>query len=592
MAWSRGAARHAAAVSWDKGLRAWLRSRKQKAASTRPSLVAEANRAGWVMNPRTRAFLRAVEQRLQRRDGGTVAILARSSSSDLAALIADAFPAVHVLPLVASRSTSVLHAALAADGPVDLLIDETGRLDLFRNLFFHVKPSGAIVVQDWAAGRIPTAGEESVWSFVARVIEERAAGGVPETDDERDDAALGQAIGSLALTGRHLVVVNRVDALAKLREDEVDSLLQMPGGSPRGVVVEQVPAVEFPSRCGLTEHNASRESELPRGYSAPALSLRKYQDVVCAPGQVLLQDNVVLPDSYRHNQYPRLTNRFTTDLSPYFAQVAEGWSEATQLSGAYFHLDSEWPGHFGHVMTEQLSRLWAWASAKRAQPDLKALLSVPPRRTELRSFQLELFEAAGIAAEDLVLIDEPMRVETMWAATPMFSMPSYVHPEILTIWESVGQELASSAHRQGDPQRIFCSRKPTYQRRRCHNAAEVEAFFAGHGFEVLYPEDLPMARQASIFRGAQIVAGFAGSGLFNLALGGPSKRVIVIGPESYRASNEYMMASVLGHTLDLVWCRPDVPQPAGGVSELATRSAFSVDFNAEGRDLARILKSL
>ena len=57
-----------------------------------------------------------------------------------------------------------------------------------------------------------------------------------------------------------------------------------------------------------------------------------------------------------------------------------------------------------------------------------------------------------------------------------------------------------------------------------------------------------------------MVAGFAGSGMFQIAFAGGPKHVILVGSESYTASNEYLISSVVGHRLDLVLCRPDVPR--------------------------------
>ena len=108
------------------------------------------------------------------------------------------------------------------------------------------------------------------------------------------------------------------------------------------------------------------------------------------------------------------------------------------------------------------------------------------------------------------------------------------------------------------PLRLFCSRRPG--KRTCHNAAEVEALFAAHGFTVVFPEDHPLPEQARMVREADVVAGFAGSGMFQIAFAGGPKHVILVGSESYTASNEYLISSVVGHRLDLVLCRPDVAE--------------------------------
>ena len=164
-------------------------------------------------------------------------------------------------------------------------------------------------------------------------------------------------------------------------------------------------------------------------------------------------------------------------------------------------------------------------------------------------------------------------------------MPEYVHPDLGATWDRVGRELAALAPDRDYPTRVFCSRR--IEKRPCHNAAEVEALFASHGFEVIYPEDYPLAEQAMIFRQAEVVAGFAGSGLFTLCLTGTPKRVVMITSETYAARNEYLMASVLGHEIDLVSCKADGPG-----SGHPMHSGFTFDFDREGAYVESVLASI
>jgi capsular polysaccharide biosynthesis protein len=274
------------------------------------------------------------------------------------------------------------------------------------------------------------------------------------------------------------------------------------------------------------------------------------------------------------------------ELSPLFAMLRDDLSdpEPERLEGPHFYLDSEFRGHFGHAMTEVMSRLWAWPAAKRAEPRLKALMCVNKGR-DLAGWEATLFAAAGIDRDDIVMASGPVEVEKLLAATPMFSMPAYVHPDIAETWATVGRELAAQAPDRDYPKRVFCARRPG--KRPCHNAAEVEALFADHGFEVVYPEDFPLPEQARIFREAEVIAGFAGSGLFSTCLSDSPKRVIMLSPASYTARNEYMIAAVLGHELDLVLSEPD-PSYTGHYWE----SGFTFDFEREGVFLRDLLSAL
>jgi len=112
------------------------------------------------------------------------------------------------------------------------------------------------------------------------------------------------------------------------------------------------------------------------------------------------------------------------------------------------------------------------------------------------------------------------------------------------------------------------------------------------GFGVIYPEDFPLPEQAAIFRHAEVVAGYAGSALFTLAFCETPKRVIMISSEAYRARNEYMIASVLGHELNILWCRPDGPRAANETMRPSHFIAFTFDFAREGQYLEELLASL
>ena len=116
--------------------------------------------------------------------------------------------------------------------------------------------------------------------------------------------------------------------------------------------------------------------------------------------------------------------------------------------------------------------------------------------------------------------------------------------------------------------------------------------FAGNGFEIIYPEEYDLAIQARIFREAEVVAGYAGSALFNLIFSGSPKHVIVVSSESYTAKNEYVIASAAGHRVDIAWCAAEIPMPRGHWDTRAFNSAFSFDFEREGRFLSEVLADL
>lgn len=568
--------------------RAEARSAQTAAAPGPTSPLAAAAETTGCFNRATAAFLADLDDLLARRPRPRVAVLGEDTPEGVHRVIRRAYRSARVFRIDPALDPSERHARLGARGRFDAIVwepsEEQPTVRLVEDLLFHLKKGGALLLRYRQPPR--RSGDEGAHPHARELTAQLLA---RMGEDSQDAGTLSRAVGRV-VTGRlHVLVGNRTVGLAKLREDEADRVLSLRAGRSGQVLVRQ-PPIRFESRCELHESKDGRAADMNEWYDVPGMSLREYHDVTCAPRQVVVQRNLLLPDTYRHNQAARLKNRFTQELGPRFARVPAKVADAKPLEGTYFYLDTEWPGHFGHVMTEQLSRLWALPAAREAHPEVKALLSRRRRRPGLTSYERGIFAAAGLAEQDIVCVDSPVRVERLLAATPMFSAPAYVHPDLAEVWSRTGDTLVAAAPQRRYPRRIFCSR--SQERRACHNRRDVEALFAAAGFDVVLPEELDIAEQARMYREADVVAGFAGSGLLGLMFAPSPKRVIMLSPESYTARNEYLICSVLGHRMDVVWSKSDIPQPPGGWDAKAVGSGFTFDFAREGVHLERILSSL
>jgi capsular polysaccharide biosynthesis protein len=531
--------------------------------------------------------MRVLDRHVPPDGSGRVSVLCNSEDDPLVRRIRARHPGLRIVPVKSSMSGSERHVRLTATGPFVVIVDGSttgrGRQGRFRESFFHLRKGGVIIVRG-AGGALDAENPSRLGLLLRRA---RGGGSVLDVAQGRQvpsrqlyDEALGRALDGVHDDGGHLVVRNRADrVLAKLREDELNAYLAQRPESPHRVV-EVIRSEPFTSRCVIRENAPPRGKQPPSFIEPPDISLREYHDVVVTPGQVVSDDRVILPDSYRHNQARRLTNRFTEEVAPRFARLKHPGADLEERSGTYFHLDNEVRGHFGHLLTEQLSRLWAWPQAKGQFPDLKLLLGTN-RRTEVQPYEYKVYEAAGVAPEDVVMLDEPARVERLLSATPMFSNPAYVHPRIAETWRRVGDNLAATATGGVRPSRFFCSRR--IRKRSCTNTSEVEALFEAQGFEIIFPEDLTLGDQIETFRKADVIAGFAGSGLFNMCFVDQPKRVIMLSSRTYSARNEYLFASVLGHEIDLITSEARDP---------VFQSPFTFDHDKEGHDLAGVFATL
>jgi capsular polysaccharide biosynthesis protein len=539
-------------------------------------------------------------------DAPVVGVFGGRRAARIAERLGQRWPQARVHRLKGRMRLQRLHATLAAYGRFDLLLDATGGGEssrvLFRTGFLHLRPGGHLVVLDHpvaALGRdaVP---DTAFWPYVVRLTHVRGQGRVPLRDARTADANLADSLRRIEVGPRHLVLTNETAALAVLRDEAANAVAALRDDRSIRLLEHREP-LRFDSRAALGENDDARDPvREPASFAVPALSVREYRDVVCEPGQVAVLGNLVLPETYRHGRYRRLMNRRLTRITRWF--VDDVPVPPTRLEGSYYYLDGELRHHFGHVTSEQLSRLWAWPAAKAADPSLRLLVSRAADRDGPTEWELQLFEAAGVPRADVVCIASPVVVERLIGVTPMYSMPSYVHPDIAETWDRIGDELERRSTMPPAAARVFITRAPG-SNRWCYETPQVERLFRDRGFTVVRPELLELPDQIALVRAADVVAGFAGSGMFNLMFASTPKRVVLIRSSSYIATNEYLIASVRGHRLETIECRADIARvhsaprirassDADGDLVLPGRSSFHFDLDRDRRRLEELVPPL
>lgn len=516
-----------------------------------------------------------------------VAVVEGEAGEDVAAA-ASRLPEVDVRRFAIRDAANVTHPALLLGRPFDVVIDDTGQADLqarrLGRFLYYARPGGI-----YLAPRLEELGADGSWPLAdwADGLVERGRGGVQvpkRNEEDDDDLGLAHVISEVRREPSCLVVRMGRPVLAKLREVEVNRILA--ADPSRGRILCEVPGTVLESRCELRVSSGERPRRMPETFDVPPVFLREYADVVCRANGIVVQGDLILPDSFRHPRNPRLRNRMTHDLAPRFAELVHD-RPVSFTDGSFFHLDNENSWHFGHVLTEVLSRTWGWQQAKAADPQLKALL-FHKHGSELAAWERALYGAVGIGDDDLLVVDSPIGVQRLVSATPMLSQPKYVHPAVLDTWRTVGDVLLAAAPDRSYPERIFCSRRPS-ERRVCRNAPEVEDFFRQRGFAVVFPEDFTLPEQVAMFDHAEVVAGFSGSAMFSVFAAREPKHVVLVSPESYTATNEYLLASVRGDRLSISQSPSEIAQPESGWDVAAMRAGFTVDLDVEGPWLDEVL---
>lgn len=514
-------------------------------------------------------------------DGAAIAVLAPAAPG----LVADLRAAVpHARVVETPAAARKRHLVMTAEGPFDVIVDggpADQRLRRFEDTFFHTRAHGRYVVVDGAGelggepgplGKHLAAGAATARRPLRTMHWRRRI-------SEIQLVAIRKHVRSRTVDD-HLVLWHLLpDVLVKLHDAEFNRFLKLVDTPHR--VLGRIPAEEPPEPPAGVEGPEPRARPGARPITAATLSLRDYRDVVVRARQIVSDGRVLLPDTFRHNQAAVLRHRQLVNIADRFVVPRQRLpEELPRLAGTYLHLDDEFRGHFGHLMTETVSRIWSWEEALRLDPDVRVLLTPTPKRPHLVEYELQFYEACGIPRDRITYAEEPVRVERLISGSPMFSLSDFVHPRIVEAYDAVGDRLAATVTdtERAWPRRFFVSRRG--DKRACENGADVEAVFAEHGFEVVYPEDYTLGEQVLLFRGAEVIGGYAGSGMFQIAFVPEPTHVITVTSESYMPRNEYLIAAVRGHRVDAVVCR------SGG--EL--HDSFAYDPEREGPFLRSILE--
>jgi capsular polysaccharide biosynthesis protein len=408
----------------------------------------------------------------------------------------------------------------------------------------------------------------------------------------RLDAELAAGTNQILLARDLVLVRKRTRHYLKVREAEVEQVFATREPRIQLEVLTSLPGGEL--RSPTTVH--SYASAVPIAWldtvlDYPPAQLRHYDGrVAVALNSLLLGESTVLPESFRYHFARELQHPRAVDVDTDFCRVPAAAIPKTTLQGAYYDLECHFPGHFGHVMTEVVSKLWGWDAAKARIPGLKALISAADDRS--LALERRILTAYGIAPEDVVEVREPVWLEHLLGVTALWhnQVPHCVHPQLTTVWDRLRGGMAlegGPAHR-----RIFVSRGKAAANRECRNAKEVEGLFARFGFEVVYPELHDLSEQAAMFRDAEVIAGFGGAAMFNALYCSSLQTLIVLNHEAYTARNEHLISLLRPCEAHYFWSTPDFPHPPGYWYGSAFQSAWEFDFDRNEAELTSLLASL
>ena len=511
--------------------------------------------------------------------GRFVALFLSTPNDRFLAALTGRLPDVDLRPYVVHSPDDAVTWLRSMPRPA-AIVDATGRFDklaLLRATVWALPASGAYV----ATSRLLT-------TDLALACQARGGEGAAAARRRQE---LRESVEIQASDSRLGVIRKRGDHHFTLRHGAVEDVLLDRFGPEWGEVIAKRDAYEYESRATLVMHGEPAPREKPRTIAVPSLTVRRYADATCHVREIVTRDNLLLPDTFRHWQAQRLFHKRIIPATAWFGRLEDRIQHAVvrREPGEFFSFDSAFPTHFGHIMTETISKHWGWQIARSHNPDLRVVMTHQPGRDRLPPWKAQVLQALGVPIDDILWVtqDESVTVDSLVAAMPQLENPLYVDLGLGEAWETLYSGLGPDRLPRGRPEKIFVSRRSKAQRW-CVNTPEIESFMADQGFTVIHPETMPYAEQAHAFRSAKVVAGFAGSALYNMMLN-PKAKVVVLSSRSYVAANEYLMASAMGHEIHYFWAPAHLDHPVAGFSVEAYRSAWEFDLDEHRSALVEAL---
>lgn len=442
-------------------------------------------------------------------------------------------------------------------GSVDVIIEhstnrKSHKLNLFKKLFLHLKENGLYFIEELHAKFITPLIDcegDDILDFLNKISNLLIS--PKELKDLSDKTILGisEHVRKIAIIRKLAIVEKQGHTFKGLRSQSACDLIKA-GSLPGTNVFYSNKINSFTSKCrsdgNIKKLLLSQHSPV---FTVPPSYINKYEHACCTPGQIVYVGNYLLPDSFRMQYQKNLSNRHVRSLENHFYSLANP-SATLDLDGDFFYLDSEYPSHFGHFTSEVVSRLWAWKQLKSDIGNLKVLLSVK-KGAQLPSYARKILNSFGIVDEDIKVFDDVVRVRTLYTASPYYVIGGHVHPEIDKIWSAIREGVIGGESRiKGD--RLFIAR-PVSGVRKCLNPERLEEKFLNAGFEFFSPENHSWEDQIKTFCQAKHIAGYSGSGLFNIMFCDNTKSLISMGADSYNSINDHLICSAKNIELDYIW---------------------------------------
>lgn len=216
-----------------------------------------------------------------------------------------------------------------------------------------------------------------------------------------------------------------------------------------------------------------------------------------------------------------------------------------RLAGEYTYLGWLF-GHYGHFLTESLSRFWYCFDDACPR---KYLVHANYRSlSEFPKHVIAVLSAFGIGERNLIIVREPLIVDRLHCPAPALRCDDSFGAHMSDVYKHISKH--SGFKLSEGKRKVYLSRASLPGDARQFNEGEIRTIFEKFGFETISPECLSFEDQLAVYSDCTHLAGPVGSGMHNAVFMAPRSEVFIVAPNNFLFRNDCLLSAACGYPLN------------------------------------------
>ncbi len=163
--------------------------------------------------------------------------------------------------------------------------------------------------------------------------------------------------------------------------------------------------------------------------------------------------------------------------------------------------------NFGHFILEHMNR--AWCLTDKKYQNMKIVIVDEIGAGKVNDYIYVLLGLLGVKKQNIILLDKTTQFRNVFIPTPGFDLSTYWTDAYCNMWKYITNNVPDSKIYE----KIYVSRMAMPMDRHTFGEETIQNIFAKNGYQIIYPETLPLKEQIALIKNCKYLAGCAGTAL-------------------------------------------------------------------------------